>query len=105
MKQKHNEKHFSNPMGGAAIQIHVNPDAKKNCIRNISETGLISVDLEKGKDGNGSINTLLVNYLSKELKVSPKQIEIIDGDNGDKKLICLLDIPVEIINKRLSRYT
>jgi len=104
MKREQDEKQFSNPMGGAALQIHVNLGAEKNCIRKISANGLISIDLENRQAGNTSVNKLLVDYLSKVLNVSQKQIEIIDGDNGDKKLICLLDIPVEVVNKRLSRY-
>lgn len=105
MEREQDEKQFSNPMGGAALQIHVNYGAEKNCVRDISANGLISIDLKNQQADNTSMNTLLVDYLSKVLNVSRKQIEIIAGDSENKKLICLLDIPVEVVNKRLSRYT
>ena len=104
MKREQDEKQFSNPKGGAALQIQVNYGAEKNCVRDISANGLISIDLENQKADDTSMNTFLVDYLSKVLNVSRKQIEIIAGDSNNKKLICLLDIPVEVINKRLSRY-
>lgn len=104
MKHVQGEKQFSNPIGGAALQVYVNSGAKENCIRKISANGLISIDLENKQTGRYSVNTLLVDYLSKVLNISTKQIEIIAGDNENKKLICILDIPIEVVNQRLSLY-
>ena len=105
MKEEQAQKQFSNPVGGAALQIQVKVGAEKNSIRKISASGLILIDLEKEKAGNTPKNKLLVDYLSKVLKISPGQIEIVAEDDENKKLVCLSDIPVELVNKRLSQNT
>jgi len=102
MKLSNKTKHFSNPKSGAAIQIKVTAGAKETRIRKISSDGLISIDIKSNQAGNSAGNQQLIDYLAAVLKVSPKQVEIVAGDQGEKKLVCLLNVPVDEVNGLLS---
>ena len=102
MKLNNQNNHFTDPKSGAAIQIKVNAGSAETRIRNISPDGMISIDVKSQNAGNAAGNRQLVDYLAEVLKVSHKQIEIVAGDQGDKKLVCLLNIPVEEVNGLLS---
>ena len=98
MKKKNTN--FSNPRGGAAIKVQIIPGAENNCVRKISQEGLVILALKADKQ---TLNSALKEYLSGLFNVSSDQIEIIEGNNHNDRLVCVLDMNVQDVNSALHK--
>ncbi len=65
--------------------VWVQPNAKKNEIVGVSE-GFLKIKV-KAPPKEGKANRELINFLSDVLGVKTKDIEIVSGDKGRKKVL------------------
>lgn len=74
---------------GAALAVRVIPRAEENRISKILDDGTIEVRLATR---SADLDKPLRRYLGQVLKVKSRRINIIAGQNRNKKLVSILDI-------------
>jgi len=94
---------FHNGENGAALAVRVIKDEKGNQIIRVLDDGTVLVGL---KDDRGDINKKIIKILSTQLKLARKKFDVIAGEEGEDKLISILDIKPaelqELIVKKVS---
>jgi uncharacterized protein len=85
---------------GAAIAVRVTPNATKNQIIGALPDGTLKIDIKMAAD-NGQPNQELIEFLSAVLGVSKERIEVVAGDMGRDKLVSVLDMDSETLNKKI----
>ena len=92
--------HLHNSKGGSAITVRVTPRSNRNQISDIQADGTIRIRLT-APPVDGRANDLLIEYLAEVLEVPKATIEIVAGESGRDKLISILDLDPETVQKRL----
>ncbi len=95
--------HLHDGRSGAALAVRVTPRASRNSIKKILPDGTIAISLI-APPVEGKANDCLVKFLAEILDVPPSKMEIISGEKGRNKLVIVLDIDSEEVQKRLSEY-
>jgi uncharacterized protein YggU (UPF0235/DUF167 family) len=97
---EHRDYHLHNGKKGAALAIRVIFNALKNEITDILQDGTIRIRLfSTSSDAN--INRELSKFLSQVLNVTQSKIEIVAGENGHEKLVSVLDLDAESVQKKI----
>ena len=92
---------FTNPQGGAAIKVRVNPKSKANSVHSVdAKGGLVTIDLACSQS---DVNEELTVFLSKILEAEKQDIEILNGASALDKVVCVLGKPVESVNAALKK--
>jgi uncharacterized protein (TIGR00251 family) len=73
--------------GGIAFTVRVVTKAATTELAGIQEDGTLKIRLVASPAGDPAANQELVEFLARELNVSPKKIEIVAGQNGREKLV------------------
>lgn len=85
---------------GSAIQVHITIKAPESEIYRVSKDGTVQIRL-KASGSEKDINDALIAYLAEVLKTDPRKIEIIAGQSGPDKLVTILDVDVETVNRQI----
>ena len=91
---------FTNPQGGAAIKVRVNPKARINAIHSISRDGLVTIDLVGAQT---AVNDELSAFLADLLHARQGEIEILEGATALDKVVCVIGKDVETVNNILKK--
>lgn len=89
---------FSDAMRGAAFTVKIVPKANKTEIVGIQEDGTIKIRL-MSPPVEGQANEELITFLSEFLHVSRKDIEIVAGMDSRMKLISVLNVRAEDVDR------
>lgn len=89
-----------NGMKGSALAIRVTPRASSNQIVEILTDGTVKIRLT-APPVEGKANEELIRFLSKILDVAPSRIEIVAGATGRDKLVSILDLDVDEVQKKI----
>lgn len=89
---------FHDGESGAALAVRVKLSKKKTGFVNVLRDGTIVIRLEQGTT---DINDNLIAFLSQELKIQKKRIKVIAGEEGDNKLISVVDMEPKNIQKKI----
>ncbi len=92
--------HFSNSKLGSAITVKVTPRSGKNEITGIMDDGTIKIRLTAAPV-EGKANEMLVKFLAEILDTTPSKLEIIAGHSSRNKLISILDINSDQVQKKI----
>jgi uncharacterized protein YggU (UPF0235/DUF167 family) len=93
--------HLHNGKKGAALAVRV---VKSSGIDNIQEILKDGTVLIRVLNDSGDLNKKLVKFLSTKLNIPQKNIDIIAGDQGEDKLLSILDIdPTELQKLIISK--
>ena len=85
---------------GSAIAIRVTPRASNNKIAEVLDDGTVKIHLAAAPVDNEA-NEQLINFLSDVLSVAKSRIEIVAGMTGRDKLVSVLDMDLETVQKRI----
>jgi len=85
---------------GAAITVRVIPRSSRNEIAEILPDGTIKIRLTS-IPAERELNKALLNYLAKILSVSINQLEVVAGFNGSDKLVTIIGIGTDTVQKRV----
>ncbi len=85
---------------GSALGIRVTPRASRNEIAEILNDGTIRVRLQ-ALPSEVEINKALAEFLSEILEVREERIEVVAGQNGRDKLVSVLDLDAETVQKKI----
>ena len=94
------EFHLHNGKMGAAITVRVMPRSGRNEISEIQEDGTIKIRL-KAAPVEGQANKALIEFLSEILDIPKSKIEIVAGQSGRDKLITILDLDSDSVQKKI----
>jgi len=94
------EFHLHNGKMGAAITVRVVPRSGQNKVAEIQEDGTIKIRL-KAAPVEGQANKALIEFLSELLDVPKSNIEIVAGQSGRDKLITILDLDSDTVQKKI----
>lgn len=83
---------------GAAFTVKIVPKANKTELVGIQEDGTIKIRLMSAPV-EGQANEELITFLSEFLHVTPDDIEIVAGENSRKKLISVLHVKAEDVDR------
>jgi uncharacterized protein (TIGR00251 family) len=86
--------------GGAAISVRVTPRTAKNEITDILDDGTIKIRLT-APPVDGRANQALIEFLAKILDVKVNQIEVVAGQTGKDKLLTIVGLKPEDVQKRI----
>jgi uncharacterized protein YggU (UPF0235/DUF167 family) len=98
--EQSNQHNFHEGKFGAAITVRVIPRSSRNEIAEILPDGTIKIRLTSIPEEK-ELNKALLNYLSKIMGVSINQLEIVAGFNGSDKLVTIIGIDTETVQKRV----
>ena len=93
---------FKDGKSGTAIQIKVIPRAKKNEVAGLMEDGSVRIRLT-APPVEGAANQALVEFLAQLLGIGKNQIEIVAGLTSERKLVSLVGITPQAVDKILHR--
>lgn len=85
---------------GAALAIRVTPRARKNEISEIMSDGTVKIRLT-APPVDGKANEALIDFLAEVLDVSPRNIEIVAGATGRKKLVSIVGLDAGTVQRRI----
>jgi len=95
-----NDHNFHGGKFGAAITVRVIPRSSQNEIAEIFPDGTIKIRLTSIPDEK-ELNKALIDYLAKILGVSKSQLEVVAGFNGRDKLVTIVGIDTNTVQKRV----
>lgn len=91
---------------GAAITVRVVPRANRSEVVGLEEDGTVKIRLVTPPvESEGEGNEELVAFLADLFEVPPQDIEIVAGLEGRKKLVSVLNIDVEEVERRVRAIT
>jgi uncharacterized protein (TIGR00251 family) len=93
--------HLHDGKKGVALAVRVTPRASKNEIVDILSDGTVKVHLT-APPLDGKANEALLKFLAKVLGVSPDQLELVAGVSGRNKLITVIDMDADSLQKRIQ---
>lgn len=85
---------------GAALAVRVTPRAARNEIVEIRNDGTVRIRLT-APPVEGKANEALIEFLAELLGVAKSRLEIVAGHKGRDKLVTVLDLDAETVQKRL----
>lgn len=88
---------------GAALAIRVTPRARKNEISEILSDGTVKIRLT-APPVDGKANEALIEFLAEVLDVAARNIEIVAGHTGRKKLVSILGVHAETVQRRIIEH-
>jgi len=83
---------------GAALAIRITPDAVEDKFVEILKDGTIQVELIASSH-EAEMNSGLKDFLAEVLNVTKEKIEIISGIKGNEKLVSILEIESEELQR------
>ena len=86
----------------SVIKIKLIPRASRNEIVGIMDDGTIKIKIT-APPVEGQANQAVIKYLAEMLKISTVNIEIISGKTSHNKLISIIGIKQEIVNKLFQK--
>ncbi len=81
--------------GGIAFTVRVVTKATATELAGVQEDGTLKIRLIASPAGDPAANKELVDFLARQLKVSPNKIEIVAGQNGREKLVSVEGLSAE----------
>ena len=88
---------------GAALTIRVTPRARKTEIGGLLDDGTLRVRVA-APPVEGKANKALIAFLAKVLGVRKRKVEIVAGEKGLDKIISVLEMPAEEVEKRIRNW-
>lgn len=88
-----------NGQSGAALAIRVTPRASRNQLAEILDDGTIRIRL--AANSGDEVNSELKAYLSNILGVSESAIDVVAGQNSRDKLVSILNLSSETLQKKI----
>lgn len=92
--------HLHDGRVGSAIAVRVTPRAGRNKIVEMMADGAIKIHIA-APPVDGEANEALIRFLADVLDVPRSQLEIVAGQSGRDKLISVLDLDAETVQKRI----
>jgi uncharacterized protein YggU (UPF0235/DUF167 family) len=83
---------------GSAIAVRVKVGKAASCFSKVLKDGTVVIELGSGE---GGINDRLLDFIASELNIPIKRIQIIAGEDGNKKLISIIDMKPKQIQKKI----
>ena len=91
---------FHNAAGGAAIAVRVTPNAKTNQLVGVMADGTVKIKVS-APAVEGAANAALLAFLADLLGVRERDLELVAGQTGRDKLICVLGMDAQAVQQRL----
>jgi hypothetical protein len=92
--------HLHDGKKGAALAVRVTPRSSRNEITEIQDDGTVKVRLTAAPNENQA-NEMLLKFLADILGVAPSKLDIVAGLTGKDKLISIIDMSSEDVQRRL----
>jgi uncharacterized protein (TIGR00251 family) len=92
---------FHDGKRGVALTVRVIPRARKDEIAGILDDGTIKIRL-KAPPVDGKANQALLKFLADLLGVPVSRIEIVAGETSRNKLIAVLDVDRDFVQRALQ---
>ena len=89
-----------NGRAGAAFAIRVTIHARRDEVVRILNDGTVKIRLT-APPVKGNANQALIEFLAEILEISRSQIEIVAGETGRNKLVSIMDLDAETVQKRI----
>ena len=99
---KKREYNLHDGQSGAAITVSVIGSAPTNQVLGIKDGGAVSIQLTTAP-ATPAGNQTLIGFLAELLDVRKNQVEIVAGQDGDHKLVTILDLDSETVEERILR--
>lgn len=91
---------FTDGQRGAAITVKVIPRAKFTQVAGVMADGTIKIRVA-APPVEGAANKTLVGFLAETLGIPRSQVDIVAGENSERKLISLVGVSPEIVDATL----
>lgn len=95
--------HFHDGRKGAAFAVRVTPRASRNQIMELQSDGTVRVHIAAAPVDDQA-NHELVKFMSEVLGVPKSRIDIVAGASGRDKIIAVMDMDAEMVQRRLLAY-
>ncbi len=86
---------------GAALTIRVTPRARKTEIGELMSDGTLRIRVQQ-PPVEGKANKALIKFLADILDVRKNRIEIVAGDRGLDKIVSILDLTAQEVQRRIE---
>jgi uncharacterized protein (TIGR00251 family) len=92
---------FHNGRRGTALNVRVTPRARRTEISGVMEDGTLRVRVT-APPVEGKANAALLAYLARFFGVRKSSVEIVAGHKGLDKIVSILDVTAEEVEKRIQ---
>jgi len=94
---------FHDGKKGAAFAVRVTPRASRNKIMELQDDGTVRVHIAAAPVDNQA-NHELIKFMSEVLGVPKSRIDIVAGASGRDKIIAVMDMDADMVQRRLEAY-
>ena len=94
------EFNFHDGEKGSAIAIRITKRKGSQRILKVLRDGTVVIDLSEEVE---DIDQELIKFLSNQLDIEPNRFDIIAGEEGQEKLISILDMNPEVLQKLILK--
>lgn len=94
---------FTNGKHGSALPVRVTPRASRNEIVDILSDNTVKIRLT-APPVEGKANQALIDFLSDLLQVPKSSVEIVAGATGRDKLVSILNMDVDEVQRRILQH-
>ena len=94
------EFNFHDGEKGSAIAIRITKGKGSQRIVKVLRDGTVVIELSEDVE---DIDQELIKFLSNHLGIEPKKFDIIAGEEGQKKLLSILDMNPEVLQKLILK--
>jgi uncharacterized protein (TIGR00251 family) len=95
--------HLHDGKKGAALAVRVTPRASQNKITELQSDGTVRVHIAAAPVDDQA-NKELIKFMSEVLGVPKSRIDIVAGSSSRDKIIAVLDMDAEMVQRRLLAY-
>jgi uncharacterized protein (TIGR00251 family) len=95
--------HLHDGKKGAALAVRVTPRASHNKIMELQSDGTLKVHIT-APPVDDQANKELIKFMSEVLGVPKSRLDIVVGQNSRDKIIAVLDMDAEMVQRRLLAY-
>ncbi|MGE5250710.1 MAG: DUF167 domain-containing protein [Bacteroidota bacterium] len=95
--------HLHDGRRGAAIALRVTPRASRNKITELQSDGTVKVHIAAAPVDDAA-NKELIKFMSEVLGVPRSRLDIVAGATGRDKLLAVLDMDAEMVQRRILAY-
>lgn len=83
---------------GSALAVRVKQSRANSCFKQALKDGTVVIQIQVG---GGALDDRLIDFISRELTIPKQRIQVIAGQDGENKLVSIVDMRPREVQRRI----